>query len=107
MSWTYQAPIADMRFVIEQVLEAPRHWVFRAGSLTLTPQVPYSRRRHVSQPTACCPSMRWAMHRVAGSIKRVGCARPKALQPPTASSWRRVGPRCLASQSGAGKAFPC
>lgn len=33
MSWTYQAPVADMRFVIEQVLEAPRHWVFRAGEL--------------------------------------------------------------------------
>lgn len=33
MSWTYQAPVADMRFVIEQVLEAPSDWVFRAGEL--------------------------------------------------------------------------
>ena len=26
MSWTYRAPVADMRFVIEQVLDAPRDW---------------------------------------------------------------------------------
>lgn len=26
MSWTYRAPVPDMRFVIEQVLDAPRDW---------------------------------------------------------------------------------
>jgi alkylation response protein AidB-like acyl-CoA dehydrogenase len=26
MTWTYEAPIDDMRFVLEQVLEAPRSW---------------------------------------------------------------------------------
>ena len=27
MSWHYEAPLRDMRFVIDDVLEAPRHWV--------------------------------------------------------------------------------
>lgn len=33
MSWTYQAPVADMRFVIEQVLGAPQTWALREGEL--------------------------------------------------------------------------
>ena len=26
MSWTYQAPVADMRFVMDRVLQAPSNW---------------------------------------------------------------------------------
>jgi alkylation response protein AidB-like acyl-CoA dehydrogenase len=77
-SYNYRAPLRDMRFVLERVLQAPASWAACAGRLptwTPTPPRPCWKKPRVL-PAKCCSPSTPVGDREGCTLKPTACAHP-------------------------------